>query len=99
MLLIVYWKYSVEDGPFSEFPLVLETDNQYTGLFPQLSHDSSIQYYIKAENTNGRQISHPNAGWHTFQTLSFNQGDLNNDSSINILDAIQIISEILNQPY
>ena len=93
--LTLYWKYSSEDGPFSQFNLNNEFGNSYIGYFPVLSPNNSIDYYILATNSNGKSISHPNAGWHTFETKSFIYGDLNSDGIININDIVLLINIIL----
>ncbi len=67
--VVINWKYSVEDGPFNQFNLESESNNIYTGTFPNLNSNSLIEYFITATNLNGDTISHPNAGWHTFNTL------------------------------
>ena len=44
--VITYWKYSNEDGPFSEIELELESDSFYTGTFPSLNPNTIIEYFI-----------------------------------------------------
>ena len=91
----VHWKYSAEDGPFSEFPLELESDNLYSGIFPNINSDSEIEYFITAINLNGQSGFHPNTGWHIFTSSSFIAGDVNYDNIVNILDVIFTINIIL----
>jgi agmatine deiminase len=95
----LYWKYSSEDGPFGEIILDLESDNIYTGTFPNLNSNSLIKYFIKATNLEGNTASHPNAGWHTFNTLEFMLGDINGDNSINIQDIVLVINLVLSNEY
>ena len=74
--VVVYWKYSSEDGPFSEFTLELESDNMYTGTVPPLNSNSTIEYFITATNISSNSVSHPNAGWHIFNTIEGQAGEL-----------------------
>ena len=74
--VVVYWKYSSEDGPFSEFTLELESDNIYTGTVPPLNSNSTIEYFITATNISSKSVSHPNAGWNIFNTLEGEAGEL-----------------------
>ena len=97
--VILYWKYSAEDGPFSMIELEFEDGNIYTGLFPFLNSSSLIEYFITAKNSNGNTVSHPIAGWHTFNTLEFISGDINGDNSINIQDVILLVNLVINNEY
>ena len=97
--VILYWKYSAEDGPFNQFNLDLESDNIYMGNFPNLNSNSLIEYFITATNLNGDTISHPNAGWHVFYSLDFLLGDINNDYSINIQDIVLAVNLVLDNQY
>ena len=97
--VILHWKYSAEDGPFGEVVLNLESDNIYIGAFPSLNSNSSVEYFLTAENILGNTVSHPHAGWHVFNTLEFTLGDINGDSSINIQDIILTINLVLNNEY
>ena len=97
--VILYWKYSLEDGAFSEIPLEFEIDNIYSGTFPSLNSDSLIEYFIKATNLEGNIVLHPNAGWHIFNTLELMLGDINADDSINIQDIVLAINLVLNVEY
>ena len=47
----------------------------------------------------GDTASHPNGGWHTFNTLEFILGDVNGDNSINIQDIVLVINLILTSEY
>ncbi|MDP7027028.1 MAG: agmatine deiminase family protein [Candidatus Marinimicrobia bacterium] len=95
----LHWKYSAEDGPFGEIALELESDNMYTGAFPALNSNSSIDYFLTATNSSGNAVSHPNAGWHTFNTLEFMLGDINGDNSINIQDIVLAVNLVLSGEY
>ena len=48
----------------------INSENRFSGVFPSLNPNSEIQYYIQCNANNGDQISHPNFGWHTFNSLS-----------------------------
>ena len=69
--VILFWKYSAEDGPFAQVDLIAESDTWYIGSFPDLNSNSEIEYFIRAMNSDGNTVSHPNAGWHIFNTLDF----------------------------
>lgn len=97
--VVAYWKYSSEDGPFGQFNLEFDSDNIYVGAFPVLNANSEIEYYITATNVLGNTISHPNAGWHVFNTLEVVLGDINGDNSINIQDIILAINLVLSAGY
>jgi len=97
--IIAYWKYSAEDGPFGEIALELESNNIYTGTFPALNSNSSIDYFLTATNSSGKTLSHPIAGWHIFNTLEFLLGDINGDSSINIQDIVLAVNLVLSGEY
>ena len=81
-----------------EIPLSLES-GLYIGTFPELNSNSEIEYFIQAINSEGNTASHPIAGWHIFETLDFNLGDINGDNSINIQDVVLIINLVLNNEY
>ena len=52
-----------------------------------------------ATNIEDNSVAHPNAGWHTFNTLEFVLGDINEDAFINIQDVIITVNMILNNDY
>ena len=93
------WKYSAEDGPFGQIALDVESNHIYTGIFPSLNANSEIEYFITATNSEGNTASHPIAGWHIFETLDLNLGDINGDNSINIQDIVLLINLVLNNGY
>ena len=97
--VILYWKYGLNDGPFNNINLNLESNNTFTGTFPTLNSNSLIEYYITATNIEGNTASHPNAGWHIFETSNILVGDLNQDQIINILDVILMINIVLLGEY
>ena len=97
--VMLYWKYSAEDGPFSEVLLENELDNTYLGQFPQLNSNSEIEYYITAKNILENTVSHPHAGWHIFSTVESVLGDVNNDNDINVQDIILTVNFVLSGEY
>ena len=52
-----------------------------------------------ATNSDGNISSHPNAGWHSFNTLDFMQGDINGDDLINIQDVILTVNLVISNQY
>ena len=88
----VFWKYSLEDGPYNQFLLEFISGNMYSGIMPQINSNSRIEYFIVAMNSVGDSFSHPYAGWHIFDSLSYILGDVNSDNVINILDVILIVN-------
>ena len=97
--VMLNWKYSAEDGPFGEIALEFESDNIYTGTFPALNSNSLIEYFITATNITGDIVSHPNAGWHIFNTLEISLGDINGDNLINIQDIVLAVNLVLSSEY
>ena len=97
--VVLNWKYSAEDGPFGQIVLDYESDNLYTGLFPNLNSNSEIEYFITATNLTGNSVSNPIAGWHVFNTLETILGDINQDNFINIQDIILVLNLALNNEY
>ena len=95
----LYWKYASEDGPYNQIILNFSNNNLYSGHFPALNSNSSINYYIEAINSTGKSLSHPNAGWHAFNTQDFILGDVNEDNIINIQDIVIVVNLVLSNEY
>ena len=95
----LFWKYSGEDGPFSSIELDLISNNSYSTMFPLLNSNSSIEYYIVALDEGPGSVSHPIAGWHSFDTLNFDLGDINQDLLINIQDLVLAVNLVLDNNY
>ena len=95
----VYWKYSFEDGPYSEFLLLNQTNNVFTGSFPLINSNSEIEYYISVVNNEGQTSFNPNAGYHIFQSVNSTLGDLNDDQTLDVLDIVITINIILQNEY
>jgi len=91
----VHWKYASEDGPFGQFQLEFEFNNLYSGIFPLINSSSGVEYFITATNAIGNNVSHPNSGWHLFNSLESTLGDINSDNVVNILDVILVVNIIL----
>ena len=94
----VHWKYSAEDGPYSQFDLNYISDNIYSAVFPEINSNAEIEYFIVSTNSMGNTASHPIAGWHTF-ILDSLYGDISGDNQINIQDVILLINYILSGIY
>ena len=94
----VHWKYSAEDGPYSQFEMNYISDDVYAALFPEINLNSEIEYFIVATNSIGTTVSHPIAGWHNF-ILDSLIGDINGDNLINVQDVILIVNYILEGTY
>ena len=47
----------------------------------------------------GNTGSHPNSGWHTFNTLELMLGDINNDNSVNVQDIVLVVNLVLSNDY
>jgi hypothetical protein len=90
----VHWKYSAEDGPYSIFDLDFESENTYSGIFPNINFQSEIQYFIKVTNAEDKAVSHPIAGWHSFMINSI-AGDINGDNLLNVQDVILAVNLVL----
>ena len=97
--VILYWKYSAEDGPFGEVVLELQSEDIYAGTFPTLNSNSEIEYFITVTNSIENIVSHPITGWHIFETLGFNSGDINGDNFINIKYIVLLINLVLSNGY
>ena len=93
--VVTHWKYSAEDGPFSEFLLDYSANGVYSGIFPNINPNTEIEYFITATNLSGNNVSHPNTGWHIFTSSSSILGDINTDGEINILDVVLAVNIVL----
>lgn len=71
----------------------------YTASIPGQSEDTIIRYYIQALDETGRFETLPMAGYYDFQAIGgtvYDDGDLNMDGTINILDVVSIVNVVLN---
>jgi len=71
----------------------------YTASIPGQSEDTLIRYYIQALDNTGRLETLPMAGYYSFQAIGgtvYDDGDLNMDGTVNILDVVSIVNVVLN---
>ena len=71
----------------------------YTAAIPGQSGDTIIRYYIQALDNTGRLEVLPMAGHYSFIAVggtAFENGDLNMDGVINILDVISLVNVVLS---
>jgi len=70
----------------------------YTADIPTLSNDGLIKYYIQAIDYTGRLETLPMAGYFSFNVVGgipTEQGDINTDGTINILDIVLVVNYVL----
>ena len=92
------WKYESEES-FNEIQLELETNNIFSGYFPVINANSTVNYFISSISNEGNYATNPNAGFYVFNSLEINSGDVNNDGLANIQDVILVINLVLNESY
>ena len=71
----------------------------YTASIPGQSSNTIIRYYIQALDNTGRLETLPMAGHYSFNAVggtAFENGDLNMDGVINILDVIALVNVVLS---
>mgnify|MGYP006090318287 CR=1 FL=1 len=99
-LKVIWWI----DGFFEPQTLIMNscsegTDNCFSATIPSQMEDGKIKYYIQAIDNSGKLEKLPMAGYFDFNFLGggpFEQGDLNNDSTTNILDIVLMVNIVLN---
>jgi hypothetical protein len=99
--LKIYWKSDGMDNYESITMSVCPWDipDCYVGEIPAQGEDTEIRYYIQALDNTGRLETLPMAGYYSFQAIGgtvYDDGDLNMDSTINILDVVLIVNVVLN---
>ena len=99
--LKLYWKNDDMDNYESITMSVCPQDipDCYTGDIPTQEEDTEIRYYIQALDNTGRLETLPMAGYYVFQAIGgtvYDDGDLNMDGTVNILDVVLIVNVVLN---
>jgi len=99
--LKIYWKNDGMDNYESILMSVCPQDipDCYTGDVPAQAEDTEIRYYIQALDNTGRIETLPMAGYYSFQAIGgtvYDDGDLNMDGTVNILDVVLIVNVVLN---
>lgn len=65
--------YRVDSGSFVELSMTNIGSNNFSGVIPASSNGSFVEYYIKAEDSSGRESAHPQfapATWFNHYTVS-----------------------------
>ncbi|MEA3266529.1 MAG: agmatine deiminase family protein, partial [Candidatus Fermentibacteria bacterium] len=65
--------YRVDSGSFVEVPMTDIGSNNFSGVIPAGSNGSFVEYYIRAEDSSGRESAHPQfapATWFNHYTVS-----------------------------
>ncbi len=65
--------YRVDSGSFVEVSMTEISSNNFSGVIPASSNGSFVEYYIKAEDSSGRESAHPQfapATWFNHYTVS-----------------------------
>jgi hypothetical protein len=99
--LKIYWKSDGMDNYEFIMMSVCPQDipDCYTGDIPAQVEDTEIRYYIQALDNTGRLETLPMAGYYSFQAIGgivYDDGDLNMDGTVNILDVVLIVNVVLN---
>jgi len=99
--LKIYWKSDGMDNYESITMSVCPQDisDCYTGNIPGQGEDTEIRYYIQALDNTGKLATLPIAGYYAFQAMGgevYDDGDLNMDGTVNILDVISMVNIVLN---
>ena len=99
--LKIYWKSDGMENYESITMSVCPWDipDCYVGEIPAQGEDTEIRYYIQALDNTGRIETLPMAGYYSFQAIGgtvYDDGDLNMDGTVNILDVVLIVNVVLN---
>ena len=74
-------------------------ENEYIAYIPTQLSDTEVHYYIHAVDNTGREEYLPMAGYFSFTAIGgtpTQQGDINMDDLINVLDIVLMVNYILN---
>jgi len=80
-------------------PCIEDIDHCYSAGIPAQVEDSVIKYKIQAMDVSGRLETLPMAGYYQFEAIGglvYDQGDLNMDGLINILDIVSMVNVVLD---
>lgn len=55
-------RYRVDNGPWQETMLSLESGHQFQGMIPRQAEGSTVEYYLHAADSSGRSENHPYIG-------------------------------------
>jgi hypothetical protein len=97
--LYIGWKNSeMDDYEIIYFTPGNNTD-EYIANIPSQINDTEIHYFLHAVDNTGREEYLPMAGYYSFSAIGgmpTQQGDINLDSTINVLDIVLMVNYILN---
>jgi len=98
--LKIFWK-NQNMGEYESINLDICDDDIpdcYEAQIPSQNEDGNVQYYIQAIDLTGRIENLPMAGYFDFDVIGgfpAQQGDVNQDGVLNVLDIVQIVNNIL----
>ncbi len=98
--LLVY--YSIDKGPYQVAHMTATgAPDEYVGYIKGYHNASEVDYYVYGADESGHSYQQPVFGeldpHHFTVSMPVELGDVNNDGSVNISDAIQLIDIILSE--
>ena len=97
--LYIGWK----NTEMNDYEIILfepsENDDEYVAYIPTQMSDIEVHYFIHAVDYSGREEYLPMAGYFSFNATGgtpTEQGDINMDDLVNILDVVLMVNHILN---
>ena len=97
--LYIGWKNN-EMNDYAIIPLIAGiNEDEYIANIPNQTNNTNIQYFLHAVDNTGREEYLPMAGYYSFSVIGgtpTQQGDINLDSIINVLDIVLMVNYILN---
>ncbi len=99
--LYIGWKNSVMED-YEYIPMEVcpwDIVDCYIASIPTQPVDTEVRYYIHAVDNSGREETLPMAGYYAFNAVGgtpAQQGDVNMDGAVNILDVVLTVNYILN---